>query len=199
MQEIAEIIHQQGYCIVDDYLETHYFNGLQILVNSHYSNGLLKKSKIGSQQSSTENMNIRNDEILWLEEEAVDDPHVSAYFAAMNKLKQNLNQELFLGLMKFEAHFAAYQPGSFYKKHIDQFKTKQDRRISCVFYLNNDWKPEFGGELLLYDQKNSVLARVLPTANRFVCFRSDIPHEVLPTMQARYSIAGWFKVRTNIF
>lgn len=199
MQDIAEYIYRQGYCIVDNYLDISCLNGLQAHVHSLYNNGSLSQSKIGRQQNSTLNAKIRNDEIFWLEENSAND-NVSSYFAALNDLKLHLNQTLFLGLMRYEAHFAAYQPGSFYKKHVDQFKSNQDRKISCVYYLNTEWEPEFGGELILYDQEDVVLERILPTANRLVCFTSDMPHEVLTTRQhTRYSIAGWFKTRPDIF
>lgn len=199
MQDIAEFIYHQGYCIVDNYLDISCLRSLQTHVHALYSNGALSQSKIGRQQTTALNPKIRNDEIFWLDENSTHES-ISSYFRAINDLKMHLNQTLFLGLMRYEAHFAAYQPGSFYKKHVDQFKSNQDRKISCVYYLNSEWKPEFGGELVLYDQEDAVVERIIPTANRFVCFKSDMPHEVLTVnYQIRHSIAGWFKSRPQVF
>jgi SM-20-related protein len=87
-------------------------------------------------------------------------------------------------------------PNGFYKKHVDQFATTKDRRISCVYYLNENWQPDFGGELTLYNTQDELLTHVQPLGNRFVCFNSDMPHEVCTAYQTRYSIAAWLKVRS---
>jgi hypothetical protein len=52
-----------------------------------------------------------------------------------------------------------------------QKKLRLDRRLNLIVYLNNDWKPEWGGALELWDK--AVRAKVkhyLPIANRVVVF-----------------------------
>lgn len=111
-------------------------------------------------------------------------------------MRHFLNHALYLSLHEFETHFAIYQPGSFYKKHVDQFQSTKNRKISCVYYLNEQWQPSFGGKLNLYSPQDELLSEVIPLGNRLICFNSELPHEVELTHCTRYSIAGWMKTRT---
>ena len=82
-----------------------------------------------------------------------------------------------------------YPPGAFYKKHLDQFNRDDHRKLSIICYLNNDWLPEYGGQLRMWISGKPI--DVLPTAGRLVCFRSDMTeHEVLPATHPRLSITG---------
>ena len=53
-----------------------------------------------------------------------------------------------------------------------------------------------GGQLNLYNQQDELIRAVFPEGNRFICFNSELPHEVALTHQTRYSITGWMKTRT---
>lgn len=105
-----------------------------------------------------------------------------------------------MGLFDYEAHFAHYQPGAFYRRHLDAFRGRTNRVLTTLLYLNPDWQPGDGGELLLYpEQGEGVLERVSPRAGTLVIFLSArFPHEVLPAQADRYSIAGWFRVNNSI-
>jgi SM-20-related protein len=75
------------------------------------------------------------------------------------------------------------------------------RRVTCILYLNPDWKIVDGGALRLY-LDNEDLQRyqdIYPYAGRLVVFLSDrFYHEVLPATRERYSITGWFRQRDDI-
>lgn len=191
---VEEHIYQQGFHIIDNFLEESDYLELHSLIQNLDDEGCFKPAKIGHQHDKTQNISIRNDKILWLDEQS-EHPAVHTYLRELEKLSARLNQSLFLGLVDYEAHFAIYQPNNFYKKHIDQFSTARERRISCVYYLNHEWQNEFGGELKLYDQADRHLTTITPQGNRFVCFNSDLPHEVCTAYKTRYSIAAWLKVR----
>ncbi|KTD22101.1 2OG-Fe(II) oxygenase [Legionella lansingensis] len=193
-QQIVDDIYEQGFYISDNFLNPHDFQNLAATAMSLYSNEQFKTAKIGRQQAATLNGEIRQDEIYWLERSK--DQAINTYLNKMDEIAKILNHSLFLGLFDFESHFAIYQPGSFYKKHIDQFTSTNDRRISCVYYLNETWEEAYGGELKLYDKNENLLSSILPVGNRFICFQSDLPHEVCTTQQTRYSIAGWMKARS---
>lgn len=47
-----------------------------------------------------------------------------------------------------------------------------DRRINLLLYMNPDWKPEYGGNLCLYDNKtmHKIVKRIEPILNRCVIF-----------------------------
>ncbi|MFW5816629.1 MAG: 2OG-Fe(II) oxygenase [Wenzhouxiangella sp.] len=111
-----------------------------------------------------------------------------------------LNRRLFLGLFEFEAHYAHYPAGAFYRRHVDSFQGAANRVVSLVAYLNADWRDDDGGELVLYEAAGRTrLATLAPRAGRVVLFMSEeLPHEVLPARRERLSIAGWFRLNASI-
>ncbi len=189
---ISDEIYHHGFHVIDDFLNLEHYHALRKTMQEVHRQGSFTQAKIG--QNKTHNLTIRTDKIFWLDKRNGNEP-INAFFTEIDKICATLNQSLFLGLIDYEAHFAVYQPNSFYKKHVDQFATTQDRRISCVYYLNVDWQEAFGGELQLYDKTDQPLTKIMPLGNRFVCFNSDLPHEVCTAYQTRYSIATWLKIR----
>ena len=153
----------------------------------------LTPAAIGREQHQQTNEQIRSDKTRWIEG---DTPAQRYYLAIMTSLRETLNRQLFMGLKDYECHYALYQAGDFYKKHLDAFRGRGNRRLTTVLYLNDDWQEEDGGELLVYPfQSKTVLHRVQPHAGTLVCFLSeDFPHEVLPATRDRCSIAGWFRI-----
>ena len=149
---------------------------------------------VGRQGDYQRNENVRSDAIQWLE---ASDPAVTEFLCWMDKLRSGLNQRLFLGLFDYESHFAVYAPGAFYQKHLDAFRGAPSRKLSTVLYLNPEWDPLAGGELVLYDEAGEVeLIRFAPECGRLVIFLSeDFPHEVLAATLPRKSIAGWFRIK----
>ena len=192
--QIADEIYHQGFHIIDNFLTLDHYRALRNTIETTHNDGYFKQAKIGRKLEKTHHSTIRNDQIFWLDNNGCN-VAINSYFVEIDKLCETLNKALFLGLTDYEAHFAIYQPNSFYKKHVDQFSTTQDRRISCVYYLNDTWQQEFGGKLILYDKNDQPLSEIMPLGNRFICFNSDIPHEVSTAYQTRYSIAAWLKIR----
>ncbi|MDX5298962.1 MAG: 2OG-Fe(II) oxygenase, partial [Gammaproteobacteria bacterium] len=93
-----------------------------------------------------------------------------------------------------EAHYALYPPGTFYKRHVDNFRGRSSRVVTSLLYLNPHWQPGDGGEMQLYPDAADAAQRVEPRLGTFVLFMAeDLPHEVLPTRVPRGSIAGWFR------
>jgi SM-20-related protein len=117
----------------------------------------------------------------------------------VEQLRVYLNRRLFLGLFSYEGHFAHYEPGAFYKRHVDAFRGESNRVLTTVFYLNWGWQAEDGGELLLYEENQTeAFARVIPRMGKLAVFLSEeFPHEVLPAKRDRYSIAGWYRVNSS--
>lgn len=189
---IADQIYQEGFSVIDNFLSHEHYLKLNEMIKTLYHQNTFAQAKIGHKSGKAQNKAIRNDQIFWLDR---GDPAVNDYFDQLDSLCALLNQTLFLGLQQHEAHFAVYEPHGFYKKHVDQFTTTQDRRISCVYYLNEAWEADFGGTLKLYNTEDELLTEIMPIGNRFVCFNSNMPHEVSTAYQTRYSIAAWLKVR----
>jgi SM-20-related protein len=158
--------------------------------------GAFRAAGIGSSGARRERADIRGDSVLWLEE-----PYSDAqreYLALLEELRLAINRRTFLGLLDFEGHFAAYPPGSFYRRHLDRFADDDRRVVSCIAYLNNAWRAEDGGALRAYAsmEAREPSHEVLPEGGTLVVFLSDrVPHEVLPTARQRLSLTGWFRRR----
>lgn len=154
------------------------------------------QASVGNLGGRLKRPEIRSDHVLWIEEEHMT-RHQATYWAWMDALRLRLRRDLFLPLDDFEGHLAVYPPGSFYKRHLDQFKSVQRRQISCILYLNPSWDEDAGGQLRIYEPDEEGGERhidMLPEPGRFVLFRSDsIPHEVLPATRDRYSLTGWLR------
>ncbi len=157
--------------------------------------GALQPARVGRSASAQGQTDIRRDDTRWLGDEPEDAAERDALTAAL-ALQSTLNATLFVGARSAELHFARYAPGAFYRTHRDRFRDDDARVITLVFYLNEPWPDDAGGELVLYaaDDSGAVLARAQPRAGTMVCFRSELfPHEVLPAMQERLSLTGWLR------
>ena len=153
----------------------------------------MKKAGIGRGNDLVRDRSVRRDKIAWLQ--GVTAPQ-AALFEFFETIRQGLNQRLFLGLKRFETHYATYQPGDFYKRHLDSFRGRASRVVSLVLYLNEDWQAADGGALQVFNRDNDqeVCGTLLPEAGRMALFMSEeIPHEVLPANRTRYSLACWFR------
>ncbi|AMP91452.1 2OG-Fe(II) oxygenase [Legionella pneumophila] len=194
---IAHNICAQGFHIIDGFLEEGHYHSLRVMANELKQKNLFRNAKIGQSLQAQQNNKIRADQIFWIDADSPY-PSIQAYLKKLISLGNILNQTMYLGLVEFETHFAIYHPGAFYKKHIDQFDGKKNRKISFVYYLNEIWQKEFGGELLLYDSEDNLIQSIYPVGNRLVCFDSELPHEVHPTQRTRFSITGWMKTRSTL-
>lgn len=191
--EIADALAERGFIILDAALPEDITARLLDLVTTREHQ--FKRAGVGRDQEYQLNNAIRGDAIQWLEN---GEPAVDAFLSAMDQLRNAMNERLFMGLFDYDAHFASYAPGAFYKKHRDAFRGNPGRKLSSVFYLNAHWEAAAGGELVIYsDRDEEELVRVAPEYGRLVLFLSEeFPHEVLPARRQRHSIAGWFRIKT---
>lgn len=187
-------LEKEGFFILDQFLPDAQFQALRAHAAALFQQGTFQVSHIGQGDMRQQQTVVRSDLISWLDPLAKEGP-VYDYCQVLMALKERLNQTFFLGLNEFEAHFAVYAPGAAYKKHRDQFAHNTDRKISCVFYLNEAWQENDGGQLVLYSETDTIVQHIMPVSNRLVCFQSHLLHEVLESQRERQSIAGWFKVR----
>lgn len=188
-EAIADGLATDGYAVVDQFLSPGEVDNILQLAefNAHISTR--KKAGIGSNRSKIINESIRGDYIQWLDRNSAP-AAIGVYLHRLDELMQYVNRSLFLSLKDFEAHSTVYPAGSYYKRHLDQFKHTDHRKLSVICYLNTGWTEEHGGQLRLYLPEKSK--DVFPVAGRLVCFRSDlIEHEVLPATRDRLSITGW--------
>lgn len=132
---------------------------------------------------------IRGDSIRWIDESC---PMGVGYLGAINEFGRYLNQTLFAGIRRSEAHYACYPSGFGYDWHTDNPKGRSERVISAVFYLNEQWTAEDGGAIVVVD-KQEQHRQLLPKLNRLVVFDSNLLHKVQVTHRNRFSIATWLR------
>jgi len=197
---IATALRGDGWLVLPDFLTAAQRDAL--LADCKQRRSEFVEAAIGRGGARRQASDQRSDATLWLRDSdtaAGTAPH--NFLQAMDDLRRELNQRLYLGLRDYEAHYAHYAPSAFYRRHRDAFAPTRanaaapQRILSSVFYLNTSAR---GGELVLFSPENSrdecELARVAPVAGTAVFFLSaEFPHEVLPAQSDRYSIAGWFR------
>jgi SM-20-related protein len=193
-EQIALALEEKGYAVLPSALPVNVANGLldhlAVLDEKKFHH-----ANIGRGEDRAQNSFIRRDKITWIYPY---DPLAKDWHVWTSGLQQYLNRRLFLGLFSFESHFAYYERGDFYQKHVDAFRGKSNRVLSLVTYLNRDWAPDQGGELVIYDGGDTELFKVTPAFGTIVVFLSEeFPHEVLKANRSRYSVAGWFRVNAS--
>ncbi|MCD9550740.1 SM-20 protein [Photobacterium carnosum] len=187
--KLIDALFTQGWFVWDDFLTQDKVSDLKACIPADWS-----QAGIGRNETYLTKKAIRSDKIQWLSSDM--GPPVTDFLQQMNDIRVEVNRHFFLGLFEYEAHFSKYEQGDFYQKHLDCFRGQENRKLTTVFYLNDDWQPGHGGCLKMYDLDDNELATLDPKAGRLVVFLSELfPHEVLPVTQQRFSIAGWF--RTN--
>ncbi|HCG9124910.1 TPA: 2OG-Fe(II) oxygenase [Vibrio parahaemolyticus] len=188
MNKLIDALATDGYYIWDDFLSEEEVTQLRDCIPDNW-----KKARIGRNDDVTRIESIRSDKIQWLKP-AMGQP-IANYLSKMEEIRQEVNLHFFLGLFEYEAHFAKYEKGDFYQKHLDCFKGNENRRLTTVFYMNESWSEEDAGELVVYDLNDKEIATIPPRGGRLLVFLSEqFPHEVLPTNAERFSIAGWFRI-----
>ncbi|WP_188706145.1 2OG-Fe(II) oxygenase [Silvimonas iriomotensis] len=151
---------------------------------------------IGREQGYMRDTRIRGDDVLWLDND--DQTLPVPILARLEALRQLFNSELYLGVAEFEAHFAVYPAGGFYKRHLDQHRNADTRVVTFVLYLNEDWHERDGGQLRIYLDcpQSGAWQDVTPLGGTLVLFLSDrFEHEVIPATRERRSMTGWFRRR----
>jgi SM-20-related protein len=189
LDQLVDGLADQGYAIIDNFLSAEEVDA--ILQLDEFNGELLKfqRAAIGKKEEKQINESIRGDYIQWINRGTAA-PAIQVYLTKLNDLIKQVNQNLFLSLKDYEIHMTVYPIGSYYHRHLDQFKRDDHRKLSVICYLNKNWQEAEGGQLKIYTNEDSF--SILPIVGRLVCFRSDLlEHEVLPATRNRLSLTGW--------
>ncbi len=179
-----------GCC--DDFFEPPIICGLRAISDELNRKKEAVAAGIGSSNDFHQNLAVRGDKIKWIDDTSIN-PFELIYLSKVNRFITHLNSTCFTDIKSFESHYAMYEMGRFYKRHIDQFKIVKGRQFSIILYLNQDWNDGDGGNLSLY--LDHEVRHIMPIGGRMIFFRSDeMEHEVHPSLtRNRQSIAGWLK------
>ena len=188
--------------IIDSYIKTKVGisdSFLDSVLAGHLKNNIVQlqqqkklvAASTGNNEATTQNNQVRGDAIYWLDRKH-NNIHENNFFDRMDAFVLYLNNSCYTGITSYEFHYTLYEPGTFYKRHKDQFKNNSSRQFSIVSYLNEDWIAEDGGQLLIQlDDEEQLIS---PTNGKTVFFKSnELEHEVLNTTKNRMSITGWLK------
>jgi SM-20-related protein len=177
--------------LTEDFLSTSLAAKLKENLYTLYSEKQLLSAGTGNEVLVVHDKLLRGDMIYWL-----DRKHNNAYendfFDLMDRFVSHLNSTCYTGITGYEFHYALYETGSFYKKHLDQFRNNKSRAFSMIMYLNAGWQTQDGGELCVHHGDH--LQTIAPENGKCVFFKSsEMEHEVLLTHKPRLSITGWLK------
>lgn len=190
IDHILDQLAQYGFAIIDQAYTPEYHHSLI----QECTNNLNQFREAAIQNGVV--TQIRSDHILWINPDQfkVAQQHINA----LEQLSQQFNRHFFLGIQNVEAHFACYNSGEFYALHRDNPQQKNDRMISCVYYLHAEWQEQWGGQLHLQD-KHGEWHVIQPSPNRIAIFQSDLLHEVKPANNQRLSITAWLRSGNTLY
>jgi SM-20-related protein len=135
--------------IADHFLSASLAAHLKENLTTLYSENRLLSAGTGNDLLVVHNKRVRSDRIYWLDRKH-NDIHENAFFDLMDQFVSYLNQTCYTGITGYEFHYTLYEKGSFYTKHLDQFRNNDSRQYSMVMYLNTDWQQQDGGELCIH-------------------------------------------------
>lgn len=196
---IAEELAENGWCITPDFVSSELMRQLAGEAREDWQSGEFRPAGVGRGDELEVRPEIRNDRVKWLDPAALS-PAQQQYFDQLEQLRLAINSRIYAGLFDFEGHLAVYPPGSYYRRHVDQFRNVGRRTVTTILYLNEDWHTSDGGTLRLYTDPEDPRAYqdILPLGGRLVTFLSaEFEHEVKPASRDRISLTGWFRIRAD--
>jgi SM-20-related protein len=177
--------------MAEDFLSGPLAENLKQNLVALFAGNQLQPAGTGNSQEVAHDKLFRSDMIYWLDRKH-ENTYENSFFDLMDAFVAYLNATCYTGISSYEFHYTLYEPGSFYKKHVDQFRNNDSRQFSMIMYLNADWKDGDGGELSIHHKDR--IQQISPLNGRIIFFKSnELPHEVLMTNKPRMSITGWLK------
>ena len=124
-------------------------------------------------------------------------------------LLEHINAPLFLdlvrevtgigGLIKADAQASLFAPTHFLSVHEDKHAAEGARVAYVMNFCAGEWRPDWGGYLLFYDEEGDVTGGFRPRFNALNLFLVPQRHSVafVPPFapEARFAISGWFRDR----
>jgi SM-20-related protein len=198
-ERIALRLAEAGWCVTPDFISPGLVDQLREEAGRIWDSGGFRHAGVGRGTGREVRPEVRTDRVSWLDPQSASIAQ-RLYLQSLEHLRLAINRELFIGLFDFEGHLAIYPPGSYYRKHRDQFRDIGERTVTCVLYLNRDWIDADGGQLRIYTDPTAPLhhEEILPIGGQLVTFLSArFLHEVLPSRRHRLSLSGWFRRRAG--
>ena len=201
MQKIFDILInsfiEKKVGIADNFLNTALATSLKDNLIALYDNNQMLSAGTCNLDAISFDQSVRSDKIFWLDRRH-NDKSENDFFDLMDEFVSYLNSTCYTGITGYEFHYAMYEKGTFYKKHMDRFRSDSSRLFSMIMYLNEDWEQSDGGELCIHHADH--LQNISPNKGKSIFFKSnELLHEVLVTQKPRMSITGWLKCDAAFF
>jgi len=192
---VVDAVDAGGLAVVRNAVPGSLVGALRDAVRARDVAGEFRAARMGRGAARIERAQMRGDRTRWLD--AADArPAESVLFALLERLREAVNEALFLGLFDFEGHYAIYPPGTGYARHVDRFRDDDARALTLILYLNEAWTAAHGGALRIVPDDRPA-RDVRPEGGTLVAFLSErFPHEVLPATRERLSFTGWYRRRS---
>ncbi len=127
-ENIVEDLVTQGFSIQENGLPDFITQALLSCQHS-ISEQEYKAAGIGRAEHYKKAQSVRGDAICWITGSSKEGALWLSWCEAMQSY---INRTLFMGLFSFESHFACYEPGKYYKRHVDAFKGQDNRVLSLI-------------------------------------------------------------------
>ncbi|MBS1985158.1 MAG: 2OG-Fe(II) oxygenase [Bdellovibrionales bacterium] len=186
---------ERDYAILENFLPLDVCRALALTEREAWARNEYRQARVGG-VAPARHEEERSDWLRWVDAQS-SGPHAE-FFSALAAVRRALTAEFFLALETEEIQATVYEPGAFYRRHLDVFRDKPSRRaITCLYYLNQDWHESQGGAVRLV-LPEAPAVDIYPVENRLVLFRADrVPHEVLPPVdRLRFALSGWLLTRS---
>jgi hypothetical protein len=96
----------------------------------------------------------------------------------LKTISQNILKNLNIyNFLKEERVYASANPfGTVHEVHKD-YGEEIAKGVTVMFYLNNNWKIDYGGETVFFNQsQNEIIKSIIPKSSRIIVFDGGHPH-----------------------
>jgi hypothetical protein len=191
----AETFRGQGFVVVEKFLGSAWASGLfdECQRLKHAKLYSAHKFRFGSQLFEKPNIyeldlhdRVKREQSKYLTE--IFDSVGPTFVSNAKRLVPELHLDETPSAIKMQ--FNAGNNGCF-PWHYDNAGPPSKRQLTCIVYLNKNWKEGDGGELVLLPFLSSPI-KIAPLFNRAVLFQSDKHlHRVLPSVKERFCFTVW--------
>lgn len=136
MAQLAAALRDDGWCALPDLFDGELVRALRTDLLELRPE--FRAAAVGRGQARQQSAAVRSDATLWLDGRSAAQRE---FLAAMDEIRLALNQQLYLGLFSYEAHYAHYAPGAFYQRHLDTFRAPHASRAPHTSHASADQVP----------------------------------------------------------
>ena len=129
-EELVQSLINSDYSISDNFLPQKAISGLRSNIQNFSRAGQTHEAGLSNQLNHHNDRLIRGDKIRWIEDDSKE-PNELLFLSKIKYFVDYLNNTCYTSIKGFEAHYASYGPHSFYKRHLDQFRSDKGRKFFC--------------------------------------------------------------------